>query len=109
MSPPAGSAVGRAIVITPFRRPRHGANAKAEGRPPAARLDEAVGLARAIDLDVVESGLVALGDIRHAHPALGEMNLYQWALWIAGHEARHAAQVREIAAQLDGSTRAARG
>lgn len=43
---------------------------------------------------------LALGDIRHAHPSLGEMNLYQWALWIGGHEARHTAQVREIAGQL---------
>jgi hypothetical protein len=43
---------------------------------------------------------LALGEIRHAHPTLGDMNLYQWALWIAGHEARHAAQIREIAGQL---------
>lgn len=43
---------------------------------------------------------LALGDIRHSHPTLGDMNLYQWALWIAGHEARHTAQIREIAGQL---------
>jgi GTP-binding protein HflX len=35
-------------------------------RSPAARLDEAVGLARAIDLDVVESGIVPINDIRPA-------------------------------------------
>jgi GTP-binding protein HflX len=35
-------------------------------RAPAARLDEAAGLARAIDLDVVEAGLVTLGEIRPA-------------------------------------------
>jgi GTP-binding protein HflX len=35
-------------------------------RPPAARLDEAVGLARAIDLDVAQSGLVPLNEIRPA-------------------------------------------
>ena len=35
-------------------------------RAPQARLDEAVGLARAIDLDVVESGLVTLSEIRPA-------------------------------------------
>src|SRR5512132_3722372 len=35
-------------------------------RPPDARLDEAVGLARAIDLNVVSSGIVPLGDIRPA-------------------------------------------
>jgi hypothetical protein len=43
---------------------------------------------------------LALGDIRHVHPSLGDMNLYQWALWIGGHEARHTAQVREIAEQM---------
>ena len=35
-------------------------------RLPAAKLDEAVGLARAIDLDVVDAGIVPLGDIRPA-------------------------------------------
>jgi GTPase len=35
-------------------------------RSPAARLDEAVGLARAIELDVVDSGIVPINDIRPA-------------------------------------------
>src|SRR5690349_22651363 len=35
-------------------------------RTPEARLEEAVGLARAIDLAVVEAGLVTLGEIRPA-------------------------------------------
>jgi GTPase len=35
-------------------------------RVPTARLEEAAGLARAIDLDVVEAGLVTLGEIRPA-------------------------------------------
>src|ERR1700736_3049071 len=35
-------------------------------RSPDARLDETVGLARAIDLNVVSSGIVPLGDIRPA-------------------------------------------
>jgi DinB superfamily len=52
---------------------------------------------------------LALGDVRHAHPTLGDMNLYQWALWIGAHEARHAAQIREIAAQLDGLPVSGRG
>jgi GTP-binding protein HflX len=66
-----GSAVTRAIVLTPFRRGRpagtRGARAGAaeEGaRSPEARLDEAVGLGRAIDLDVVDAGLVPLGEVR---------------------------------------------
>nr|WP_202801815.1 GTPase HflX [Rhodovulum sp. PH10] len=37
---------------------------EADTRSPEARLDEATGLARAIDLDVVESGIVLLGAVR---------------------------------------------
>ena len=42
------------------------AHASVALRSPEARLDEAVGLARAIDLSVVSSGIVALSDIRPA-------------------------------------------
>ncbi len=63
MSPTDSGSTARAIVITPFRR----AAARENGlRSPEARLEEAVGLARAIDLDVVEAGLVPLGEIRPA-------------------------------------------
>ena len=65
---PSGSGTGRAIVIGPYRRQRparDAAHAEAE-RSPAARLDEAVGLARAIDLDVVEAGIVSLNNLRPA-------------------------------------------
>ncbi len=40
--------------------------AHAASRAPEAKLDEAVGLARAIDLTVVEAGIVSVGDIRPA-------------------------------------------
>jgi GTP-binding protein HflX len=71
LSPPTtGSETGRAIVIEPFLRgrpsPASRAGAAEEARTPATRLDEAVGLARAIDLNVVNSGIVALGAIRPA-------------------------------------------
>jgi GTPase len=62
-----GSETGRAIVIEPHLRGRTGNGGRTEcfaSRPPEAKLDEAVGLARAIDLAVVESGIVALGEIR---------------------------------------------
>jgi GTP-binding protein HflX len=42
------------------------AHANVALRSPEARLDEAVGLARAIDLSVVSSGIVPLSDIRPA-------------------------------------------
>jgi GTP-binding protein HflX len=69
LSPAESGRVTRAIVMTPFRR---GGSARAAGAPshevrsPAARLDEAVGLARAIDLDVVHAGLVPLAELRPA-------------------------------------------
>ena len=59
----------RAMVLGPYlrRRPTDGAGERAgEARSPAARLEEAVGLARAIDLDVVEAGAVPLAGIRPA-------------------------------------------
>ena len=43
---------------------------------------------------------LALGTLMMRHPALGELTLYQWIGSVAGHEARHAAQIREIAAVL---------
>ena len=50
------------------RRPARATRASPEppARSSAARLEEAVGLAQAIDLNVVESGLIPIGDIRPA-------------------------------------------
>jgi GTP-binding protein HflX len=66
--PPKGAGTGRAVVIEPHLRGRApaGARSPAALRLPAAKLDEAVGLARAIDLDVVDAGIVQVGDIRPA-------------------------------------------
>jgi len=61
----ARAPTGRAIVIEPVLR-RPAARAAAADRTPAARLDEAVGLARAIDLDVAKSGIVMLSAMRPA-------------------------------------------
>jgi GTPase len=70
---PGGSETGRALVIEPHLRGTAAAPARAGGThakaapvAPDARLDEAVGLARAIDLSVVASGVVPLGGIRPA-------------------------------------------
>ena len=61
---PTGSS-GRALVIEPILR-RPTVRAAAAERAPAARLEEAVGLARAIDLEVEQSGIVMLGTVRPA-------------------------------------------
>jgi GTP-binding protein HflX len=66
---PAGSGAGRAIVIGPYLRDRRGggrARSVVSDRPATARLDEAVGLARAIELEVVEAGIAPLGEINPA-------------------------------------------
>lgn len=60
-----GLPTGRALVIEPVQR-RAAAGAGAAQRPPEARLDEAVGLARAIDLDIGECGIVMLNALRPA-------------------------------------------
>ncbi len=70
LSPTAsGGETGRAIVIEPWlkRESKAGSQrAQAPSRTPEARLEEATGLARAIDLNVVQAGLVTLNDIRPA-------------------------------------------
>jgi GTP-binding protein HflX len=65
----SGVETGRAIVVEPWlkNQPPGGRTRKpSDARTPEARLEEAVGLARAIDLTVVEAGLVTLNDIRPA-------------------------------------------
>jgi hypothetical protein len=43
---------------------------------------------------------LALGEIRHTHLRFGELDLYQWCLFVAEHEKRHVRQLREVVAQL---------
>jgi GTP-binding protein HflX len=65
-----GEPTGRVIVIGPYLRTRRGdpdsASAQSAVRNIEARLDEAVGLARAIDLTVAEAVLAPIGQIRPA-------------------------------------------
>jgi GTPase len=67
---PTRSGSGRAIVIGPYQRRVPARQIAARGpqkeRLPDARLEEAVGLARAIDLDVVQSGIVPISHFRPA-------------------------------------------
>jgi GTP-binding protein HflX len=65
--PREGPATGRAIVVEPHLRGHSQSGGKrAPQRSPEAKLDEATGLAQAIDLDVVASGIVPLAAIRPA-------------------------------------------
>ena len=65
----SGDETGRAIVIEPWIKratARGGSTRAVETRSPEARLAEAVGLAGAINLTVVQSGLVTLNQTRPA-------------------------------------------
>ena len=86
LAPSPGQSTGRAFVIGPYPRnpkgrettgrdgreaksPRNTAGSKQQassGRSPQARLEEAIGLARAIDLEIVDSGLVTISEPRPA-------------------------------------------
>jgi hypothetical protein len=45
---------------------------------------------------------LALSSVTHDHRFFGTLNVYQWIELLAGHEGRHAAQVREITTQVAG-------
>jgi uncharacterized damage-inducible protein DinB len=62
-----------------------------------AQLDDA----RTRFLGVYQSGDgLALGSVIHSHPRFGDLNMYQWGVWLGSHEARHTEQIHEIAASL---------
>ncbi len=86
---PTGAETGRVIVVEPFVRQsalRGTARAGVDARTPEARLAEAAGLARAIDLNVVEEGLVPLSDIRPA-TYIGKGKVDEIAGLVKSHEA----------------------
>jgi GTPase len=87
-SAPPEAATGRALVIEPVLRGggRGTARAAAAERTPAAKLDEAVGLARAIDLEVAQSGIVMLNALRPA-TYLGKGKVEEIAGLVKTHEA----------------------
>ena len=39
---------------------------------------------------------LALGTVEIPHARLGTLNVYQWLIFLAGHEARHTDQIREV-------------
>jgi uncharacterized damage-inducible protein DinB len=49
---------------------------------------------------ILEADGLALTEIFETHRVFGPMDLYKWIAFVGGHEARHAAQIREIGAQL---------
>jgi hypothetical protein len=49
---------------------------------------------------LIEADGLALSTVTYDHPFFGRLNIYQWAELMAGHERRHAEQIREIPQQL---------
>jgi len=69
--------------------------------PDRATAERKLAESRAALFAAIESGDgLALGEIRHTHLRFGELNLYEWILFIGEHEKRHALQIEEVAAQL---------
>ncbi len=82
-----GTSTGRAVVVGPYPRGPDGRGGAAIAvRSPAARIEEAVGLAKAIDLDVVYSGLVMLSSVTPA-TYIGKGKVEEIAAIIKSHEA----------------------
>ncbi len=42
---------------------------------------------------VVGANGLSLGEIKHTHPLLGELDLYQWLIFLGQHEVRHKKQI----------------
>ncbi|MEO6525412.1 MAG: DinB family protein [Gemmatimonadaceae bacterium] len=69
--------------------------------PDRETIERRLAESRAALLGALESGDgLALGEIRHTHLRFGELDLYQWILFVGEHEKRHALQLEEAAAQL---------
>lgn len=47
----------------------------------------------ALRVAVLGASGLSLGEIKHTHPFLGELDLYQWLIFIGQHEARHKKQI----------------
>jgi DinB superfamily len=62
---------------------------------------------RAAFRDAVRAGDgLALGTLTYQHPVFGPLTLYQWIAVVGTHEARHGAQIRDIAEMFAGRDQA---
>ncbi len=64
------------------------------------QLEESRAMLRAA---LAEADGLALGTITHLHPVLGEIDLYQWILFVGQHEARHVEQITETVSAASAS------
>lgn len=50
----------------------------------------------------------ALGELKAPHPLIGQLDFYQWLLFIAQHEERHSIQIRETVGRVSAAPTGAR-
>ena len=43
---------------------------------------------------------LAIGEIKHTHAILGELDLYQWLIFLGQHERRHTRQIERTLKSL---------
>jgi uncharacterized damage-inducible protein DinB len=48
---------------------------------------------QALRAAVVSANGLAIGEIKHTHAVLGELDLYQWLIFVGQHETRHKKQI----------------
>jgi hypothetical protein len=48
---------------------------------------------QALRTAVASANGLALGEIKQDHPVLGELDLYQWLIFLGQHEGRHKRQI----------------
>jgi uncharacterized damage-inducible protein DinB len=98
---PVLDSINRALIIDRSRRVTAPEMVQPQAAGDAASGWAALQQSRSNLRDAVLAGdSLALGEVTQQHPVLGLINLYQWLLFVGAHEARHTAQVREIADEL---------
>ncbi len=83
-------------VATPLQNPAMKAPVTVQPRADVDVSEALVGLGtsrEALHAAVAEANGLSLGEIKHTHPILGELDLYQWLIFIGQHEARHRKQI----------------
>jgi hypothetical protein len=82
------------------REPASDAAKPREGLDASAAEAALVRQREALRATLLSADGLALAEVSAPNPVLGVLNASQWVLFIGGHEARHTAQIQEIAAAL---------
>jgi hypothetical protein len=61
---------------------------------------------RALQALLADADGLALGEVKAVHLRFGELDMYQWLLFLALHERRHRRQLAELARQVGGDVAA---